>query len=253
MTSRHIPKKIDENIKKASGFRCAWCGEYLTDRHHIYDYSLGGKHTEENLILLCPICHRLAGYNRISRNELFKRGKELTGKVDRSSGCLSINESNYYLNFGNNVFAGCKNFIILNDYPIISFEVINGYFMIFMKIYNKEGNLICWIAENRWWVDNESVFDFKFSKNEFIVIDKDNHEVLHLIINKNVIEVYGYLYLLGNYIQFSKDGMSINNQNGKSEFVSCVFMNIENFIQLKEVSFNKPIPCSYGIDIKEQD
>jgi len=37
--SRYIPKKVDKEVRKASGFRCAWCGCYLTERHHIYPYS----------------------------------------------------------------------------------------------------------------------------------------------------------------------------------------------------------------------
>lgn len=40
--SRYIKKDVDNAIKQETGFRCAWCGEYLTVRHHITEYSLGG-------------------------------------------------------------------------------------------------------------------------------------------------------------------------------------------------------------------
>ncbi len=70
---RYIPKKTDDIIRGASGFRCAWCGKYLTERHHIKPLYLGGDHSEDNLVLLCPDCHSEAGKGIISQNELIKR------------------------------------------------------------------------------------------------------------------------------------------------------------------------------------
>ena len=100
--SRHIPADADKAVKKSSGFRCAWCGCYLTERHHIIPFSEDGPSTEDNLILLCGSCHTDAHKGKISRDELSKRRIELTGKVDRSSGCLSINYDHYRINAGGN-------------------------------------------------------------------------------------------------------------------------------------------------------
>ncbi len=57
--SRYIPVDVDRAIKKRSKEQCECCGSMAKgDRHHIYEYHLGGKHTAENLIYLCASCHR---------------------------------------------------------------------------------------------------------------------------------------------------------------------------------------------------
>lgn len=48
MASRHIPADIDKEVKVRHFFECAWCGEKLTERDHIIEFSQGGEHTSEN-------------------------------------------------------------------------------------------------------------------------------------------------------------------------------------------------------------
>lgn len=57
--SRHIPNAINDLVQRRAKGQCECCGSMqVPDRHHIFEYSLGGKHSEENIILLCPSCHR---------------------------------------------------------------------------------------------------------------------------------------------------------------------------------------------------
>jgi hypothetical protein len=46
--------------KEEFGHRCMGCGEATTvvDAHHIEPRGLGGTDTKENLLVLCPNCHR---------------------------------------------------------------------------------------------------------------------------------------------------------------------------------------------------
>ncbi len=132
--SRYIPKKIDKEVKKASGFRCAWCGCYLTERHHIIPFSLTKSHSKDELILLCPNCHTQADSGKISVKELMDRRISLTGKVDRSSGCFSINEEHFQVDVGGNHFIDCVNILTFNDIPLISARNDNGYFLLSPEI-----------------------------------------------------------------------------------------------------------------------
>ena len=56
--SRYIPSGEDKKVKEKHFFECAWCGIRLFDRHHIFEFRHGGPNTADNLILLCPNCHR---------------------------------------------------------------------------------------------------------------------------------------------------------------------------------------------------
>lgn len=44
---------------------CGW-GESSCDTHHIIPKSQGGEYSIENGIILCPNCHRLADYGKLS-------------------------------------------------------------------------------------------------------------------------------------------------------------------------------------------
>ncbi len=56
--SRYIPADVQRVVKERHFFQCAWDGERLFDQHHIFEFAEGGEHTADNLILLCPNCHR---------------------------------------------------------------------------------------------------------------------------------------------------------------------------------------------------
>lgn len=118
--SRYIKKTVDNAIKQETGFRCAWCGEYLTIRHHIIEFSLGGPNSEDNLILLCPNCHDNVHSGKISQEELEKIKSELTGQIDRSAGVFSINKEYFQIDIGGFHAINCKNVLLFNNIPLIS-------------------------------------------------------------------------------------------------------------------------------------
>ena len=81
---RNDNKKLYNKILKAYEYKCAVCGWHLDnitpngktqkqggcDLHHITPWSEGGENTKDNLILLCPNCHKMADNEVISRDEL---------------------------------------------------------------------------------------------------------------------------------------------------------------------------------------
>lgn len=227
MSSRHIPKGIDQKIKEAAGFKCAWCGVHLTERHHIEPFYITQEHTEENLILLCPNCHTEAGSKKISQSELVKRRLSLTGKIDRSSGSLSIQQGNINVDVGGNHFLNCKNILMFNDNPLISVENDNGYLLVSMKIYSEIGNLICWMSKNRWWVEGGAIKDFIHSKNSLKIVDENNEPILNLVISSRLIEIQGYLFIKGKKISFSKDNIELP---GANRFIGNTFQNLNAIV-----------------------
>ncbi len=66
-----------ENLKNELYFeranqRCEWCEEWVDtpEIHHIVPRFEGGKNTAENLIVLCPNCHRKADRGILSKSKL---------------------------------------------------------------------------------------------------------------------------------------------------------------------------------------
>jgi hypothetical protein len=64
-----IPAQIKREVLVEAHHRCAVCREPAYDVAHIKDWAKGGKHTFDNLIALCPNCHR----------------REQKGEIDKAS------------------------------------------------------------------------------------------------------------------------------------------------------------------------
>lgn len=81
---RNDNHKEYKQILKNYGYMCALCGWHLEnitpngkvqhqggcELHHITPYSEGGSNNANNLILLCPNCHKMADNEVISRDIL---------------------------------------------------------------------------------------------------------------------------------------------------------------------------------------
>lgn len=67
-----IPADIRRKVLVEAGHRCAipTCRHIDVDVHHIIPWKESQKHEDENLIALCPNCHRRAGRGDIDRKSL---------------------------------------------------------------------------------------------------------------------------------------------------------------------------------------
>lgn len=204
--SRYINTTEKKKVDKSSNLKCAWCGTTLMERHHITPYSEGGQNDSENLILLCPNCHTLVHQGKVSTQELYNRRKKLTGEVDRSSGSLSLTKE-YIFKLGGNTFTSTPNIIKHNGEVLLSIKNENSNLLISLRLYDKKRNLICWMEDNKWWVENEEIFNFTYSKKSFEVKTKDQEIEIRIEIEEDVINVQGCLYLNGYLLMFDKENI----------------------------------------------
>ncbi len=67
-----IPEPLKRQILVESGHRCAipTCRQTTVDIHHIIPWEKCRKHEFDNLIALCPICHRRAHNGEIDRKSI---------------------------------------------------------------------------------------------------------------------------------------------------------------------------------------
>lgn len=199
--SRYVKKVERVKIDISSNFKCAWYGINLMERHHIESFSEGGENSAENLILLCPKCHTLEQQGKISAEELSQRKKKLSGEVDRCSGFLALNKE-YIFNLGGNTFIDTPNIINHNGENLFRIKVENNNLLISLRIYDEKMNLICWMEDNKWWVENEEIFNFSYSLKDFSVQSKDKGVQICIEIEEDLINVYGSLYLNGYILKF---------------------------------------------------
>lgn len=74
MSRPPIPTEMKRAVLVEAGHRCAIprCGQTEIDIHHITPWEACKKHEYENLIALCPVCHRRAHKGDIDRKSLIE-------------------------------------------------------------------------------------------------------------------------------------------------------------------------------------
>lgn len=85
ITSRPaIPAELMRQVLVEAGHRCAipTCRQTEIDVHHITPWETCRKHEFENLIALCPNCHRRVHKNEIDRKSLREYKRKLSQRVD---------------------------------------------------------------------------------------------------------------------------------------------------------------------------
>ncbi len=72
MSRPNVPAELKRRVLCEAGHRCAIpaCREIIVDVHHIVPWSKCKEHNYENLIALCPNCHRLADRGHIDQKSL---------------------------------------------------------------------------------------------------------------------------------------------------------------------------------------
>ncbi len=72
MSRLPIPEELRRAVLVEAGHRCAIprCGQTELDIHHIIPWETCRKHEYDNLIALCPVCHRRAHQGEIDRKAL---------------------------------------------------------------------------------------------------------------------------------------------------------------------------------------
>lgn len=82
-----IPAELRRRVLLEAGHRCAipTCRHIDVDIHHIIAWEQCKKHEYENLIALCPNCHRQAKQGRIDKKSLRKYKVSLRFAMDKYS------------------------------------------------------------------------------------------------------------------------------------------------------------------------
>lgn len=193
--TRHIPSMVSQNIMKRHFFECAWCCTNLTERHHIEEFNTGGLHTEENLILLCPNCHRRVHKGQINKQDLILR-KSTHLKMDRLSGNFSISLEKLQFKLGTNTFTNVRHIMAYKTQPILTFFRENEKTFVNATFYSKSGDVIFWMRNNFFWTASE--YKVNSSMDFLSIVDTKRKEDILKLERKDASIVISCNTFLGN-------------------------------------------------------
>jgi hypothetical protein len=208
-----IPAGVSNKVKARHFFECAWCSTPLNDRHHIEHYAKGGEDTEENLILLCPNCHREvhSEFSNILNEDLYNR-KSTHLRGDRFSGSVLFNLNENKIRVGNSIVEDFNHILKLGTENVISIDKIGNEYYLNCRFYSKAGALIFWMSKNRFW----TIRDFHcYNRGNAIEIRSNTSEknFLKLWVKDDLLTLECSNYFQGGVFTASSGGTEIRNGN----------------------------------------
>lgn len=143
-----IPRDIARQVRQRCRFGCVICQSPIYDYDHIIDYSDIREHSVENLVLLCPTCHRKKKKGQLTRERIHK------ALADNNRGARTKQESieaEYNIvDFGSNLVGAIGGTLInVEGFGKISVRQ-EDMTLISAVIYDPDGRLAIEIIDNKY-------------------------------------------------------------------------------------------------------
>jgi hypothetical protein len=206
---RNTPLTVARQLRQEANFGCARCAHPLIDNAHVIPYRDTKKFSVQDMVALCPNCHRMADEGQYP--ELVLRGYKANprNKTHVSEAFLIMN-NNLVVNIGRNRLVNTPKVITIDHkFDIISVKRGNDSDVLLdVNFYDKSNNLVAKISENIWTVFTQSIWDLVYKPRALTILNKPRDISLSLEIDKGEIFIKGTLYFNGfpikitdNYIQ----------------------------------------------------
>jgi len=218
-----IPRQIRRQVVAEAGGSCGWCGrDGAYDIHHILGFSETRRHVAEELIPLCPDCHRLEQRGRLTLEELLQRKQELARgtRGDRAPGHLKVPDGPLVFNLGSNVVEDCENILVADGQPLLSAIRGDRRLLLSMRLYDLFGTkLVARVIDNNWWVDREGDWDFNASSASLAIFNRRAGPLLTLSAIGGVIYVFGHLFCGDWIVEIGPTAIVVGRWSGGTSLV----------------------------------
>lgn len=160
MSSRckSAPAEVKRTLRQEALFGCCACGNPLIDNAHIIEYHVTKQFPVEDMLALCPDCHREADYGHIPKHVLrdfkrlpYNRNQRYVKKRFIVTGERMI------VNVGSSRFIDTERIFTVDDFDLLSIHRREGlYLLLNLNIFDKYNRFVAAVYENQWYVDRRS-------------------------------------------------------------------------------------------------
>jgi hypothetical protein len=220
-----IPEEIRRKVLVESGHRCAihTCKNPDVDIHHIIPYEKCKEHAFENLIALCPNCHRRAHIDEIDRKALLMYKAQLITRSADQEVSESLSTPALHGNPWDTIKLNCEEFGSLKfsveiEFPQFKnknddFTALNAIFAgeAYSSLLDERSNANgVEIEEDEWWAKLGNAYASSYSISLF------SDEILSV---RTSIYTYGAGAAHGNHATFGKNFLL--NPLRKLDLIGC--------------------------------
>ncbi|SFQ30968.1 HNH endonuclease [Roseivivax halotolerans] len=200
--SRHIPAEVRRQLRQEAYFGCAKCGSPILEYHHIVQFSEQPHHDPNEMIALCPTCHRSLGKMRRERCYALKENpcNKLAGKV---RGELGSDADTTSFMVGSNTFIDTPVIFSYYETPIIQYSLDDGQALLDIYIPKEDMWPDILVEKNDLMVNSGDKWDVDFRTNFLRVQKVRGSSYFQLDLRKEVAEIEGQCSILGQEFRFN--------------------------------------------------
>lgn len=216
-----IPKKMKRELRQEAYFGCVKCGCPIIEYHHIEPWSKVKKHEKNNLVVLCPNCHREANTGMYFKEKVEEDKKNPINKQTRfvQKVIMLRKFDDIKLKLGGLEISKTKSVLNVMGIDLIFFNIgEKGEALLNAVFFDKDMRLIAKIQDNEWKAFIfEDLWDIQYSPGHLKINLKEKRVFLELRVKGHDIIVKTRMYIFWNEIIASEDKLKINN----TEFINC--------------------------------
>lgn len=220
---RGTPLPIARLLRQEANFGCAQCGCPILDNAHIIPFSKTHEFIPEDMVSLCPKCHREADKGGWSETYLRTIKKNPYNKAHVTYSFHSfIERDRLVVNIGTNRFINTPGVLSVDKFGLIAIRKAKENFMsLDVYFFDKSNILIGAVLDNRWIVDRRLVWDLKYTPQHLIIQNKPKTISLDIEIVNGEVYLSGDLYYLGHLVKITKDEV----RTGTNSISGNIFVN----------------------------
>jgi len=118
---RNTPAPVQRQLLQEANFGCAICGSPILDNAHIIPYHITHAFPPQDMLALCPTCHRIADDGHYSEEYLRKLKESPHNKIKAEESFL-IEGKDLILNMVGNRYINCQRVLVINDFDVITMK-----------------------------------------------------------------------------------------------------------------------------------
>lgn len=217
-----IPEGVKRKLRQEAYFGCVKCGCPIIEYHHIEPWSMVKKHEADNLVVLCPNCHREANVGAYYKEQVIADKKEPFNKRTRlvQNDFMLRKLDDIKVKIGGAEISHARSILTVRSIPLIFFnKTKDGRALLNAIFFDNSINPVAIIKDNEWTTFlNRDMWDIRYSPGHLIINLEQKKIFLDLKIKGNIIFLKMRQRLFGNDIKVTEEKLQIN----KCIMINCI-------------------------------
>ncbi|SHG78830.1 HNH endonuclease [Cognatishimia maritima] len=210
MTEKHryIPLPVRTQLRQEAFFGCAKCGNPILDYHHIVPWQEEHHNRPEDMIALCPTCHRIVAKWHRDRQYELKSAPENKGK-GKLRGELGTDREKSSFVLGSNTFINTPNIVSYYGQSIISYSVRDNQSLISVYLPRDDFWPELKIVNNDVLVHTQGLWDVEFRADYLKIRKRHGENFFTIDLSGEHAKVTGNIVIGGERFVFSESSTNV--------------------------------------------